>query len=34
MKCRRIAQDYEQLALIVETLITIAATATLLRRWA
>jgi hypothetical protein len=34
MKCRRLARDYEQLTSVVETLITIAATATLLRRWA
>jgi transposase len=33
MKCRRLARDYEQLASVVKTLITIAATATLLRRW-
>jgi hypothetical protein len=33
MKCRRLARDCEQLASVVETLITIAATATLLRRW-
>jgi transposase len=33
MKCRRLARDHEQLASVVETLITIAATATLLRRW-
>jgi hypothetical protein len=34
MKCRRLARDYEQLPSVVETLITIAAAATLLRRWA
>ena len=34
MKCRRLARDYEQLPSVVETLITIAASATLLRRWA
>jgi putative transposase len=33
MKCRRIARDYEQLPGVVETLNTIAAAATLLRRW-
>jgi transposase len=33
MKCRRLARDCEQLASVVETLITIAANATLLRRW-
>jgi putative transposase len=33
MKCRRLERDCEQLASFVETLITIAATATLLRRW-
>jgi transposase len=33
MKCRRLARDYEQLASITETLITIAAAATLVRRW-
>jgi transposase len=33
MKCRRLARDCEQLASVVETLITIATTATLLRRW-
>jgi transposase len=33
MKCRRLARDYEQLPSVVETLITIAASATLLRRW-
>jgi transposase len=34
MKCRRLARDYEQLGAVVEALITIAASATLLRRWA
>jgi transposase len=34
MKCRRLARDYEQLPSVVETLITLAAAATLLRRWA
>jgi transposase len=34
MKCRRIVRDYEQLASVVEAFITIAAFATLLRRWA
>ena len=33
MKCRRLARDYEQLPSVAETLITIAAVATLLRRW-
>ena len=33
MKCRRLARDYEQLPRTAETLITIAATATLIRRW-
>jgi transposase len=33
MKCRRLARDYEQLAPVVETLITIAAAATRVRRW-
>jgi transposase len=33
MKCRRIARDYEQPPGVVETLNTIAAAATLLRRW-
>jgi len=33
MKCRRLARDYEQLTCITETLITIAAAATLVRRW-
>jgi transposase len=33
MKCRRLAWDCEQLASVVETLIAIAANATLLRRW-
>jgi transposase len=33
MKCRRLARDYEQLTCVAETLITIAASATLVRRW-
>jgi len=33
MKCRRLARGYEQLPGVVETLITIAAAATHLRRW-
>ena len=33
MKCRRLARDYEQLTGVAETLILIAAAATLLRRW-
>jgi len=33
MKCRRLARDYEQLTNVAETLITIAASATLIRRW-
>ena len=33
MKCRRLVRDYEQLAGVAETLITIAASATLIRRW-
>lgn len=33
MKCRRLVRDYEQLTAVAEALITIAATATLLRRW-
>jgi transposase len=33
MKCRRLAQDYEQLTRLAETLVMIAAAATLLRRW-
>jgi transposase len=33
VKNRRFARDYEQLTPVAETLITIAATATLLRRW-
>lgn len=33
MKCRRLVRDYEQLAGVAETLVTIAAAATLLRRW-
>jgi transposase len=32
MKCRRLARDHEQRASVVETLLTIAAAATLLRR--
>lgn len=34
MKCRRLVRDYEQLTEVAETLITIAASATLIRRWA
>lgn len=34
MKCRRLVRDYEQLTGVAETLITIASTATLIRRWA
>ncbi|MFT6773627.1 MAG: transposase [Paracoccaceae bacterium] len=34
MKCRRLARDYEQLQPVVEILITIVASPTLLRRWA
>lgn len=33
MKCRRLVRDYEQLTRVAETLITIAAIATLVRRW-
>ena len=33
MKNRRFSRDYEQLTAVAETLITIAATATLVRRW-
>jgi hypothetical protein len=33
MKCRRLVRDYEQLPAVAETLIIIAASATLLRRW-
>ena len=33
MKCRRLARDYEQLTGVAETLVTIAASATLVRRW-
>ena len=32
MKCRRLVRDYEQLTAVAETLITIAAIATLVRR--
>lgn len=32
MKCRRLVRDYEQLAGVAETLITIASSATLIRR--
>lgn len=32
MKCRRLVRDYEQLTVFAETLITIAAIATLVRR--
>ena len=34
VKNRRFVRDYEQLTAVAETLITIAATATLIRRWA
>jgi hypothetical protein len=34
MKCRRLARNYKQLSSVVETLITIVASPTLLRRWA
>jgi len=34
VKNRRFARDYEQLTAVAETLITIAASATLIRRWA
>lgn len=33
LKCRRLVRDYEQLPRVAETLITIAAAATLIRRW-
>jgi transposase len=33
IKNRRLVRDYEQLTAVAETLITIAATATLIRRW-
>ena len=33
VKNRRLVRDYEQLTAVAETLITIAASATLLRRW-
>jgi transposase len=33
MKCRRLVRDYEQLTHVAETLITIAASATMIRRW-
>jgi len=33
MKCRRLVRDYEQLTNVAETFITIAASATLIRRW-
>jgi transposase len=33
IKNRRLTRDYEQLTTVAETLITIAATATLIRRW-
>ena len=33
VKNRRFVRDYEQLTTVAETLITIAATATLIRRW-
>jgi transposase len=33
VKNRRLVRDYEQLPAVAETLITIAATATLIRRW-
>ncbi len=34
LKNRRLVRDYEQLTAVAETLIIIAASATLLRRWA
>lgn len=34
VKNRRLVRDYEQLTAVAETLITIAASATLIRRWA
>ena len=33
MKNRRLARDYEQFTVVAETLIIIAACATLIRRW-
>ena len=33
MKCRRLVRDYEQLNRVSETLITVAASATMIRRW-
>ena len=33
IKCRSLARDYEQLAFVVETAVTVAASATLVRRW-
>lgn len=33
MKCRRLVRDYEQLTAVAETLIVIAESATLFRRW-
>ena len=33
MKARRLVRDYEQLTRVAETLILIAASATMLRRW-
>jgi len=33
MKCRCLARDYEQLTRVAEALITVAAIATLVRRW-
>jgi hypothetical protein len=33
MKCRRLVRDYEQLTGVAESLVTIAAATTLLRRW-
>ena len=33
MKCRRLVRDYEQLTGVAESLVNIAAAATLLRRW-
>ena len=33
MKCRHLVRDYEQLTKVAETLIIIAASATLIRRW-
>jgi transposase len=33
MKCRRLVRDYEQLTRVADTRVTIAAAATILRRW-